>query len=348
MLGTFPKIKLLGDKDAAKKFYGLAMQQMEVLLNLMSFQDIKVDRRKLQIRGGGYIKLYVNYDYKYIEIFYPPIYKEGGKERKPWEPWNGSNGYFCVDHLWEFNMITGLYSDPKDFHSTVTDYYGADPQPDIGYPGIAAETNPSLCNLDYTWTAEDSGVEYLYWPVIAGGKLTCTVYSEPAGRGWGYYSFHVVWDNRGTPGDPINPTTNKNAAICEVAAICYADADEGLGFGEAALANAGSAIFWLTDGVAGPPVGDPYTRWYVFGIDENLYNDTGYIPTIYRPYFQFVGDLGFDTGHSGAPIYIDLAEAGFTGDIVRCGWSFDTSLKKKGSPGGGRNIMLINDYIDFY
>jgi len=341
VLGTFPKIRLFGDKERARDFYGLAMQQMEVLLNLMSFRDIKIDVRKLRIENDGWIKLSVNYDAKLIEIYYPPGYEVRKEEKKRWEPWNGGRNYICVDHLWEFTMRTGL-SYPVAFHSTVTDYYGAAPQPGSGYPGIAAGTNPSLCNLEYTWPVSGSEVDHFYWPHIGDGKLQCTVYPEQANAYYDYRGFNVIWDNRttgGSPGDPINPYTNANAQFCELSVNVFADADEGYGFSEPATVLLSSATaFYMSDG-------SNVFVWYL-GIDQLLYNDNGFIPPGDRPYISTLGDA-FNVGANGVFV-LQLSDYGFTGDIVRVGFNFEYPglLGKKGDP--GRNMVLICDYIDFY
>jgi len=348
--GLNPKFILRGDVRACNNLIGLALQQLEVLQNLMSFNKVLVDRRILNRADGSVISIYVNQSYNEITITCPPyggeVIKE--KKRRPWEPWEGTKDAVCLDHLWEVYMRTDLYFYPLQFHSSITDYTGANPQPGSGYPGIDPLTNPDMCSWTWTWPVNDDEVDNMFWVDILGGYLECNIHTEVAYRispsNYAYYSsFGVIWDNRttgGAPGDPVNPYTNSGATTLEIAAKCWADADPGWGFGETAITQTSSCAFIATD------ANGHYWVWFL-GIDENLYNNSGYNPPGSNT--SFIGDLGFSVGSSGTPIQIDLTSPSypFDSDIVRCGFVFDLfEVFPKGSP--GRNTMLECDYIDFY
>ena len=311
----------------------------------MSFNDIQSLRRRFPLDPKGKVPGYIDvYKAKNINIVTVHAewdeYLEEKRDEQLWEPWDGSRGVICVDHLWEFSMRTGIYDYPTAFHSNVTDYFGAAPDPGSGYPGIAALTNPDICSIEYTWPVSGDEVNNFYWPDISGGELKCRCYPAKANASHHYQTFNVIWDNRtigGSPGDPINPYTNEEAVFLELSVLAYADADAGYGIGETALAYTSSAAFYATDGIS-------IHVWYLC-IDEVLYNDAGYIPPGDRPYVSVLGDA-FGTGAKG--IFLIYLPDYFAGDIVRCGFNVDYpgGLNGKGTP--GRDMVIFCDYIDFY
>ena len=327
------KINLKGNEVRARRHVKQALTQMDKLKAEMG-EGVHTLSRRIPIdplgKEPGFIKVYKSFNTEIIEIdTTPPLEEEILDEVEGvWEHWNGTKEYVCIDHLWEVNMRTPLYVSPVTFHSSINDQAPSD-----------------YCNASYTWAVVGEEINNHYWFNIEGGYLECSVYADKAkylGAGlYDYYgTFNVKWSNLtggGSPGDPVFPTANVGASVIEIAARCWADADAGLGFGEAHISLAGSCAFWATD------ANSNYWVWFL-GIDEDLYNDPGYNPPGSNT--SFIGDLGFDVGSSGAPIVLLLSDYGFDSNIVSCGFTFDTILKEKGSP--GRNIMLSCEYIDFY
>jgi len=316
------QFRFYGDEKRAETFSAYALQKFNQMLDSMEFNDVKTLRLRIPIdplgKVAGFIDLYKSYDINIISILAEGEEKEIVEEIRPrWEPWNGTNDYICVNHNWEVIMQTDIYTFPATYHSNVNDY---------------PTYNDSICNVNYTWPATGGEENHFYWFNLAGGFLTCTVYQSLAKLPSDYYqTFHVAYDYSA---DTINTPDNIGAQYLELAARAWAD---GLAFGTT-YPNVSYCAFWARD------ENNNYWVWYL-AIDEQFYN----VLYAQDPTHQsFIGDLGFSTGSSGAPIILKLSDYNFDSDIKYCGFTFETYLGEKDTPGGGRNTMLSCDYIDFY